>query len=269
MLATYTVVPTPASESSGSNVNVWWTAVGFVYGRGTLVGKVELVDADLAPMVDLDVIDDDSDDATAAPAAPAVEDFAAVPRTAFKGSGRSFPNGTSGSRLVSWESNVVAQAAAVAQGDEAGLCSSLKLTEWSGAYNLSLPAQHYDGAAQLNLAPIFETTTTDPPRSRGASGLASGAAGIALLGEVGKVTAMSTFRFAAVGLTSNRASLDLQLRGSPGELVTLLFARTADSTAEGRTGTSAGSQDFECVFLNATIAANGTALVPFPLAAYM
>ena len=61
---------------------------------------------------------------------------------------------------MSWESNVVAQAAAMAQGDEKGLCSSLKLKERSGAYNLSLPEQHYDGAAQLDLAAIFDTVVT-------------------------------------------------------------------------------------------------------------
>ena len=105
-------------------------------------------------VVDLSAIDDDNnDDGSGAVLDVAVtpgqvEDFAAVPRAAFKGSGRSFPNGTSGWRLVSWESNVVAQAAAMAQGDETGLCSSLKLKEWSGAYNLSLPEQHYDVSAR-------------------------------------------------------------------------------------------------------------------------
>ena len=77
---------------------MWWTAVGFVYGRGTLAGKLEIVEADLAPMVDLSAIDDDSNDdgsgavLDAAVTPGQVEDFAADPRAAFKGSGRSFPN---------------------------------------------------------------------------------------------------------------------------------------------------------------------------------
>jgi hypothetical protein len=42
---------------------------------------------------------------------------------------------------------------------------------------------------------------------------------IALLGEKGKVTAMSTYRFASVGPSADGAGVMAMLRGAPGELV--------------------------------------------------
>ena len=77
------------------------------------------------------------------------------------------------------------------------------------------------------------------------------------------MTAVSTFRFAAVGLGSTGGSLEVELRGSPDKLVTLLFAREVTTAPE--TVASASSQDFDCIFVNATIAANSTAFVSFSL----
>ena len=50
-----------------------------------------------------------------------------------------------------------------------------------------------------------------------------------------------------------------RLRSSPDELVTLLFAREA-TTAPG-TAALASSQDFDCIFVNASIATTSSAFV--------
>ena len=132
-----------------------------------------------------------------------------------------------------------------------GTCSR----SWASGFIRSVPsgtALRWRCAAQPRT--IFDTAATGQSQP-----------GVALLGEIGKVTAVSTFRFAAVGLGSTGGSLEVELRGSPDELVTLLFAREA-TTAPG-TAASASSQDFDCIFVNATIAANSTAFVSFSLVA--
>ena len=154
--------------------------------------------------------------------------------------------------MLPWSSeDAVRRVEGQAGGTSAASAQGAGLRALSG---LCLPEQHYDGAAQLNLAPIFDTAATGQSQP-----------GVALLGEIGKVTAVSTFRFAAVGLGSTGGSLEVELRGSPDELVTLLFAREA-TTAPG-TAASASSQDFDCIFVNATIAANSTAFVSLSLVA--
>ena len=54
------------------------------------------------------------------------------------------------------------------------------------------------------------------------------------------MTAISTFRFAAVGLGSTGGSLEVELRGSPDELVTLLFAREDHRTWDRSIGELSG-----------------------------
>ena len=69
---------------------------------------------------------------------------------------------------------------------------------------LNGPRGNEDGASLVNLAPIF--------------------GGIALLGEAGKVAAVSTYRFVKVEV-SEGAGLRVTMRGKPAEMVSLLFAR--------------------------------------------
>ena len=72
---------------------------------------------------------------------------------------------------------------------------------------------------------------------------------LALLGKAGKITAVSTFRFAAV-VPDSAGGLTVSLRGKPGELVSLLVATA--STADGT---------FTCAVKPATIGPAGTASV--------
>ena len=69
-----------------------------------------------------------------------------------------------------------------------------------------------------------------------------------LLGEAGKVAAVSTYRFASVAADGD--DVKVGLRGDPGEAVTLLFATPADA-------------GFACAPLVATIGADGTATATF------
>lgn len=72
----------------------------------------------------------------------------------------------------------------------------------------------------------------------------------ALLGEAGKVTAVSAYRFASV--SSGSGGIVVSMRGKPGELVTLLFA-----TRSGPSG------PFACKSRVTTIGAGGTASMSF------
>ncbi len=76
---------------------------------------------------------------------------------------------------------------------------------------------------------------------------------VALLGEAGKVTAVSTHRFASVVPAPD--ALALALRGEPGEQVTLLFATQADDGA---------GDEYACVAKTVAIGDDGTARASFP-----
>ena len=73
----------------------------------------------------------------------------------------------------------------------------------------------------------------------------------ALLGEAGKISAVSTYRFASVS-SASAGGIVANLRGKPGEKVTLLFAT--------RTGTSG---PFTCKNQPVAIGTDGTAKVSF------
>ena len=62
--------------------------------------------------------------------------------------------------------------------------------------------------------------------------------GLALLGEVGKVTAMSTHRFESVSVSAT--ALTVQLRGSPGERVVVAYCAKADGFVIRQKGTAVG-----------------------------
>ena len=185
LLATYTAVPlAPAGV-----IALWWVAVGFTAGRGSLASWAMLYESDLAPMVDTSSIE----------AYPSPS-FGEVPTGAFPGPGSSFPSGASaqGSYVV-WEAQFIRQAD--------GSCKHVVVSPWRGAHNMTMlngPRGNEDGASLVNLAPIF--------------------GGIALLGEAGKVAAVSTYRFVKVEV-SEGAGLRVTMRGKPAEMVSLLFAR--------------------------------------------
>jgi hypothetical protein len=94
-------------------------------------------------------------------------------------------------------------------------------------------AKNTDVTSHVNVAPVFS-------------------GGVALLGEAGKVTAVSEYRFAYVH--RNDGKLQAGLRGKPGEVVTLLFAKQA-SASDGR---------FICVAKPTMIGADGTATAVGP-----
>jgi hypothetical protein len=103
-----------------------------------------------------------------------------------------------------------------------------ELRAWNGSVTLApLPgAGGGDGAALAYIVPVWP-------------------GGVALLGEGGKVAAVSTFRFASVA--AKGAGVEVAVRGAPGEVVALMFAR-------------AGA----CEDARATVGADGTASVAFP-----
>ena len=88
-----------------------------------------------------------------------------------------------------------------------------------------------------------------------------GARAFALLGEAGKVAAISTYRFASVELAADGSSLEVALRGKPGEEVTLLFA--VAGMAPGHDGGGATTSSYTCHAVNTTIGSDGTGAVSF------
>ena len=109
-----------------------------------------------------------------------------MPTGAFTGAGTSFPNGSSaGGGHVVWESRYVHQTD----------CSGVEVSEWSGAATVQVlpgasgpdavgaeaeaPKGPADFTSQVNIAPVI--------------------GGVALLGEAGKITSVSAYRFASVG----------------------------------------------------------------------
>jgi hypothetical protein len=110
-------------------------------------------------------------------------------------------------------------------------CSAVKVQEWVGASaNVSMTMDDNDGI--LNIAPLIGGQH-------------------ALLGEAGKIAAVSTYRFASVGAAGS-GGIVAALRGKPSEAVTLLFAT--------RTGTSG---PFTCKSQGVAIGADGTASATF------
>ena len=171
-----------------------------------------VVEADLAPMVDASAVS---------------PSFADVPSGAFAGNGSRFddgaPAGGGAGARVAWLGDVLAQGAAAG-------CANARVAAWAGARDVAVP--NGDGAALVYVAPVF------------------GGAGLALLGELGKVAAVSTYRFASVALAADGGALEVALRGAPGETVALAFA--------ARDG-----DEYACRAVNATVGDDGTASVTF------
>ena len=184
---------------------------------------------DLAPMVD----------AAALPS----PDFGAIPTGSFLGGGTSFPTASnaSGGGHVVWSPSFVHRTD----------CTGVSVAAWSGAAELgiapSASANHNrpmpGGTSQLNIAPLMN--------------------GIGLLGEAGKVTSVSAYRFASVRpvAAAGKKGVVVELRGKPGEKVPLLFASAASGGAEG--GSDAVAAAYKCTLVAATIGADGTATAAF------
>jgi len=209
LLATYTAVQ--LTTPTGPTSRLWWTAMGFVDGRGQLQTSATIFEADLAPMSDL----------TREEYYPAAS-FGSIPTGSFSGDGTKF-NHSEGH--VVWEGAFVHQVS--------GDCSHVEVRQWTGSVNLTMPngpRGRDDGAAIAYLAPVFGK--------------------VALLGEAGKVAAMSTYRFSSVVVSSDGA-ITTHLRGKPGEDVKLLFARLS-------------GQQWECVPMPTEIGPDGTATATLP-----
>ena len=159
-------------------------------------------------------------------ALPSPEGFAAIPTGGFTGAGETFPNSTGG--YVVWSAHIVRQATQ-------GGCRGVEVAAFEGSLALQLP----DGGGEagirgsklqpalVNVAPVHGET--------------------ALLGEAGKVTAVSVFRFGSV--SSSSSGLAVTVRGAPGEAVELMFAKKGAGGA------------FACVAKQATVGAEGTVVV--------
>ena len=217
-----------------SSAQVWYTAMAFCLDCQTkqhgapasASSTIVVYEADLAPMVDVSAVS---------------PSFADVPAAPFLGEGASFDSdgggatATAATARVAWTADIMAQSAASG-------CANVAPTSWVGELNVTVP--NGDGAALLNIAPVF------------------GKRALALLGEVGKIAAVSTYRFSSVALAADGNSLQVALRGKPGETVSLLFAVLSMGGGGGDTeGASFGG--YKCHALNATIGASGVGAVDF------
>lgn len=233
--------------------------------------KVTIFESDLAPLVDTSC---------------SMHSFSDVPCGSFNGTGATFPSAGAGgdpgaaapTGYVVWSSDATLFAGGTPQqppvrhdtgatmsttssrgrGSQSrrellsGCSAHVSVEAWSGAATVTLPAASSStGFTQLNVAPYFsvpgETTR-------------AGAA-IALLGELGKLSAVSTYRFSWVRLAAAPShALEVGLRGKPGEKVTLLFA-----SSDGGAGRepSSGSDAFGCTAMVATIGMDGSGQAAF------
>ena len=117
--------------------------------------------------------------------------FDDIPTGTFSGSGAHFP---AVGGWVGWHHDPAAESGG---GDP---CSLAAPAPWAGAANFTVAPE----GSQYNIAPVI--------------------GGVALLGEAGKVTAVSTHRFASAIPAPGGDGLDLALRGKPGEHITLLYS---------------------------------------------
>ena len=208
-----------ASAGTSSSSAVWYTAVGWVAGRTSpKASSIELYERDLASMVD-----------NTAATSPSFSD---IPTGSFSGA----PSFVAGTEHVSWVADFLIQKD----------CTSVTVAAWTGKVAMDIaqygggldadgsltskPKSKADGVFMVNVAPVIN--------------------GVALLGEVGKVTAVSSHRFASVAPSSTSASLgaglNVGLRGKAGEEVTLLYA-TGSATA-----------GYKCETQTVTIGSDGT-----------
>lgn len=235
--ATYTAVPvtatgfaTTAAGAGAATVGLWWTAIGFFSGRGGAKNAtVDLRENDLAPMVD-------------GGALPSPE-FGDIPSGAFGGAGDKFPSAPSWANAAGDDAaartHVVWQPEYVGQID----CSGVKVEAWSGS-------------AKLGIADVKKAASSAKPKPASKTSMVNVVplfGGVALLGEAGKVTSVSTHRFSAVAVGAGGKGVTVSLRGKAGEAVPLLFASAGGS----------GGGAYTCALVTAKIDADGTGTATF------
>lgn len=134
-----------------------------------------------------------------------------VPTGSFAGTGSTFAGNTT---YVWWKGRFTTQRS----------CQDVVVNSWSGSVNMSLPSN--DDFSQVLVSPVMQ--------------------GVALLGEVGKVTPVSVYRFSSI--YSNSSGMTVHLRGKPDEYVTILFALGKDNHCVQKTVAIAldGTQSVFC-----------------------
>jgi hypothetical protein len=182
-------------------------------------------ESDLAPLVDFSSLP-----------SPLLDD---IPTGAFLGAGDAFndDDDDDGSSFdyVAWRPEFVKQE------NGAFGCDGVNPSLWNGTATLQFPPVNKDGVSHLVLAPLWGNA-------------ASGGGRVALLGEAGKVAAVSTYRFERAAPAPAGGGVELSLRGGPGEIVPLLFAVENGEATES----------FGCVAVNASLGSDGTASISFP-----
>ena len=206
---TYTSVP----SGTGVARNIWYTAYCFGGGKPDKEQTCSLSESDLAPMVDGDALPDG--------------DFSAIPTGSFGGAGSTFANSSGVTGHVLWTSDWEAQSQemhpSIYSAEQAPTgCGSVVPKAWASDGGVNAEMALSDTI--INVAPVFGD--------------------VALLGEAGKIAAVSTYRFRSVSGTA--AGITADLRGKGGEAVTLLVA------------TRSGS-GFACSAKTVAIGADGTA----------
>jgi hypothetical protein len=203
----------PAAPTDATGV--WYTFIGWFAGTRTVPTpppSYTLRQRQLDAMID----------ASSPHALKSLRSFADVPRVPFLGAGGEGDSKDAASvvdRVVYlwWASHIVEDAAeAEAEAAEAGAgsttCGYVEPVAFTGELTVDLPVQlsrppkgfPVQPTLQLNLAPVL------------------GAGLVSLLGEAGKVTAVSTYRFSSIVESAGR--IDVALRGAPNETVHLRFA---------------------------------------------
>jgi hypothetical protein len=232
LVATAALPATPAATAG-----YWFTAIAYRPDRTGFT--ITILESDMAVMVDA---------AGCSEGDTGVIDLANVPCGTFLGTGSSFPthDAASGGRgvvgYVAWTSDSTMFGPTTAIADMEAGCPGVTVSVWGGAFNASLPAAADSslGFTQLNIAPYF--VQQDGTK-------------LALLGELSKLAAVSTYRFASVRPTS--VALEVDLRGEPGEHVTLLFAA-------GVKGGGEVSPPLVCSAHSVTLGSDGTATATYP-----
>ena len=193
--ATYTSVRSSASSSSSSTEGwFFWTVVSFSFDASK--GGVRPADAeymlqqsDLSELVDEEYLPPAS--------------FSHIPHGAFRGAARARLPGANGTQQYVWwrKGMVAAMPLFVAGGRVSGAAQ-----EMHPAVPIPITFAHHP--QQTNVAPVLPN-------------------GAVLLGEAGKVTAVSVYRMEEISHLTGTSTVHVSLRGEPGETVHLLVAHAA------------------------------------------
>lgn len=208
--------------NGGASVHTWYSAYCFGGMKPDKEQTCSLQESDLAPMVDSAALPSGS--------------FDTIPTGAFSGDGSVFATGNSSAVTghVVWMSDWEAQSQAMYPSVETATqaptdCGAVAPKAWAVGGGINAEMSVSDTIA--NVAPVFGS--------------------VALLGEAGKITAISTYRFKLIDVTA--AGIEATLRGKPGEIVTLMVATK-----------SASGNSYSCSGKPITIGLDGTASAMIP-----